>query len=164
MNVMFAYAFYKRRFAKEGFEVINSIYNMCLNTSVSRIYPGIPEYFNADGRGMYNYLTGSASWLIFTMLTQSFGVRGEMGGLVIEPKLVKEQFGKSGEVSVNAGFAGKRIRVNYYNPDKLDYGEYKIGNISINGTPVNGIPIKRELFLKLASRPANSIDVNIVQA
>ncbi|MCX5692722.1 MAG: cellobiose phosphorylase [Candidatus Omnitrophica bacterium] len=164
MNVMFAYAFYKRGFAKEGFEVINSIYDMCLNTSAARIYPGIPEYFNADGRGMYDYLTGSASWLLFTMLTQVFGVRGEMGDLVIEPKLVKRQFGKSGKVSVNTGFAGKRISVNYYNPDELDYGEYKIGNISINGNSITGIPIKRELFIKLASRPTNSIDVNIVQA
>jgi len=162
MNAMFAYAFYKRGFAKEGFEVISSIYNMCLNTSVSRIYPGVPEYFNSDGRGMYHYLTGSASWLLFTMLTHAFGVRGEMGSLVIDPKLVKEQFGKSGKVSVNAGFAGKRILVNYYNPEKLDYGEYKIGNISINNKSVKELPVKREEFLNLAEKPVNAIDVQLV--
>ena len=162
MNVMFAYAFYKRGFAKYGFEVINSIYNMCLNTSSSRIYPGIPEYFNSEGRGMYNYLTGSASWLLFTMLTQVFGVRGEMGGLAIDPKLVKEQFGKSGKVSVSAGFAGKRIMVNYYNPEKLDYGEYKIGNVSINDKSVSTMPVKREEFLNLAEKPLNTIDVQLV--
>ena len=163
MNVMFAYALYKRGFCQEGFEVINSIYNMCLNTHLSKIYPGIPEYFNSEGRGMYHYLTGSASWLIFTMLTQVFGVRGEMGDLTIDPKLVKRQFGKSKKVSVNATFAGKAIQVNYFNPDNLDYGEYKIGNISINGNPVSSIPIKRELFLELASKPSNPIDVNIVR-
>ena len=162
MNAMFAYAFYKRGFAKEGFEVISSIYNMCLNTSVSRIYPGVPEYFNSDGRGMYHYLTGSASWLLFTMLTQAFGVAGEMGSLVINPKLVKEQFGKSGKVSVSAGFAGKRILVNYYNPGKLDYGEYKIGNISINNKSVKELPVKREEFLNLAEKPVNAIDVQLV--
>ena len=162
MNAMFAYAFYKRGFAKEGFEVISSIYNMCLNTSVSRIYPGVPEYFNSDGRGMYHYLTGSASWLLFTMLTQAFGVAGEMGSLVINPKLVKEQFGKSGKVSVSAGFAGKRIIVNYYNPGKLDYGEYKIGNISINNKSVKELPVKREEFLNLAEKPVNAIDVQLV--
>ena len=161
MNVMFAYAFYKRGFVKEGFEVMNSIYKMCLNTSSSKMYPGIPEYFNADGRAMYHYLTGSASWLLFMMLTQVFGVRGEMGNLAIDPKLVKAQFGRSGKISVNTSFAGKKITVNYFNQDKLDYGEYKIGKISINGNPVNSIPINRGLFIKLASRPTNSIDVNL---
>ena len=162
MNVMFAYAFYKRGFVKEGFEVISSICNMCLNTSVSKIYPGIPEYFNYEGRGMYHYLTGSASWLLFTMLTQVFGVYGEMGDLVIGPKLIKSQFGKSKRVSVNAAFAGRIIRVNYFNPDNLDYGEYKIGGISINGNPVSSMPIKRELFLSLANKPLNIIDVQLV--
>jgi len=162
MNVMFAYAFYKRGLAKEGFEVISSICNMCLNTSVSKIYPGIPEYFNSEGRGMYHYLTGSASWLLFTMLTQVFGVRGEMGDLIIDPKLIKSQFGKSKKVSVNTTFAGKIIRVNYLNPDNLDYGEYKIGGISINGRVVKESPIKREDFLRLAEKPLNIIDVQLV--
>ena len=160
MNVMFAYALYKRGFVKEAFEVINSIYNMSIS-SKAKIYPCIPEYFNSDGRGMYSYLTGSATWLIFTMLTQVFGVRGEMGDLIIEPKLVKQQFGKSDKVSVNTRFAGKNIRVNYHNPQRLDYGEYKIGSISINGNSLTGIPIKRELFLNLADKPLNIIDVNL---
>lgn len=159
MNAMFAYAFYKRGFAKEGFEIVDSIYNMCLNTSMSKIYPGIPEYFNSDGRGMYHYLTGSASWLLFTMLTQVFGVRGEMGDLVIDPKLVKSQFGKFKKVSVDTTFAGKKIRVNYFNPDNLDYGDYKIGSISINGNTVKEGLIKREYFLKLAEKSVNEINV-----
>jgi cellobiose phosphorylase len=162
MNVMFAYALYKRGFAREGFEVLDSIYKMCLNTSASRMYPGIPEYFNAEGRGMYNYLTGSASWLMLTMLTRVFGIRGSMGDLVIDPKLVKEQFENSGGIAVNAEFAGKRIMVKYHNPDKLDYGEYKVGNISINGVSVKDSPVKREDFLKLADRPVNIIDVKLI--
>ncbi|MDP2921833.1 MAG: cellobiose phosphorylase [Candidatus Omnitrophota bacterium] len=161
MNVMFAYALYKRGFVKEGFEVINSIYNMCLNASVSKIYPGIPEYFNSEGRGMYSYLTGSASWLVLTMLTQVFGVRGDMGGLIIDPKLVKAQFGRTGKVSVNTSFAGKDIRVTYFNPEKLDFGEYKIGNISINGKEAKGSSIKREEFHILASKPSNLIDISL---
>jgi len=161
MNVMFAYALYKRNFVKEGFEVLNSIYNMCLNTSLSKIYPGIPEYFNSDGRGMYHYLTGSASWLGLTMLTQVFGVRGKMGDLVIEPKLVKAQFGKSKKVSVNTAFLDRRISVNYFNPNGLDYGEYKVGDVTINGNLLRETPIKKELFLQLASKPLNIINVNL---
>lgn len=161
MNVMFAYAFYKRGFAKEGFEVINSIYNMCLNTNASRIYPGVPEYFNSEGRGMYHYLTGSASWLLFTMLTQVFGVRGEMGDLAIDPKLVKSQFGQSKKASVCTAFAGKKILVNYFNPDDLDHGDYKIENISINGNSVKSCLIKRQEFLNLAEKSVNIIDVRL---
>ena len=63
-----------------------------MNFSVSRIYPGIPEYFNAEGRGMYHYLTGAASWLMLTVLSEIFGVKGAYGDLMIAPKLVAEQF------------------------------------------------------------------------
>jgi cellobiose phosphorylase len=111
---------------------------------------------------MYNYLTGSASWLMLTMLTQVFGVRGNMGDLAIEPKLVKEQFSRSGKISVNTDFAGKKIRVNYINSDSLDYGEYKIGDISINGISVKENPVRRGDFLKLAEKPVNIIDVKLV--
>lgn len=160
MNVMFAYALYKRNFVREGFEVLDSIYKMCMNTKLSKIYPGLPEYFNSDGRGMYHYLTGSASWLVLTMVTQVFGIRGEMGNLLISPKLVKEQFGKSKKISIDTHFAGRKIKVNYSNPNKLDYGEYKVNKISINGRAVNRIPLKRDLFLKFTSKSSNNtIDV-----
>ena len=160
MNIMFANALYKRGFAKEGYEVLNSIYKMSMNTNLSKIYPGLPEYFNSDGRGMYHYLTGSASWLVLTMLTQVFGIRGNMGNLLIEPKLVKEQFKRSSKISVATHFAGRKIKVNYFNPRKLTYGKYKVGRISINGKIVSGIPIKRSLFLKLTSKsPNNTIEI-----
>ena len=34
---------------------------------------------DARGRGAYAYLTGSASWLLLTLLTESFGVKGRLG-------------------------------------------------------------------------------------
>jgi len=160
MNVMFAYALYKRNFVREGFEVLDSIYRMCMNTKLSKIYPGLPEYFNSDGRGMYHYLTGSASWLVLTTLTQVFGIRGEMGNLLISPKLVKEQFGGSRKISINTHFAGRKIKVNYLNPRKLNYGEYKVSKININGKTVSKLPVEKKLFLKLTSKSSsNAIDV-----
>ena len=162
MNVMFAYALYKRGFAREGFEVIDSIYNMCVNTKSSKIYPGLPEYFNSNGRGMYHYLTGSASWFILTMLTQVFGIQGEMGDLLIDPKLVKEQFVASRKISITTYFAERKITVNYFNRSKLDYGKYKVGKVKINGKLVTSMPIDRKLFLKLTSKSsANTIDVHL---
>lgn len=160
MNIMFANALYKRGLVREGYEVMDSIYNMCINTQTSKIYPGLPEYFNSDGRGMYHYLTGSASWLVLTILTQVFGVRGDMGSLVIDPKLMKEQFKKSGTISIETHFAGRKIKVNYINPDKLDYDRYSVRKISINGKPVSGMPIKRKLFLSLATNSSiNTVNI-----
>jgi len=63
---MFAHALYKRGFTKEAQEVLNSIYKMCL-AAEAKIYPCLPEYFNAQGQGLYLYLTGSASWYIYTL-------------------------------------------------------------------------------------------------
>ncbi len=74
MAIMYANALYKRGFVEEGYDVINLIFKHCSEFDKSRIYPGIPEYINEKGRGMYNYLTGSASWLLLTVLTETFGV------------------------------------------------------------------------------------------
>ncbi|MFR8331610.1 MAG: hypothetical protein ACLU9S_03880 [Oscillospiraceae bacterium] len=41
--------------------------------------PASRNTFPADGRGMYHYLTGAASWFMLTMITEVFGVRGEAG-------------------------------------------------------------------------------------
>jgi cellobiose phosphorylase len=136
MTVMYAYALYARGFAREGYEVINSIYKMATDTAKSKIYPGIPEYFDSEGRGMYHYLTGSASWLVLTVLTQSFGVRGRAGNLVFAPGLVKEQFDKQGLAVVSCQFAGHPIEVQYVNSNKLDAGQYSIKEIHINSKTV----------------------------
>src|SRR5258708_4552581 len=115
MSVMFANALYRRGFVKEGYEVFSSLYRMAMNAEVSKIYPGLPEYFNGEGRGMYHYLTGSASWFILTFITQVLGVRGQYGDLVLAPKLMPEQFGRSGQIVAEIGFAGKRLKINYFN-------------------------------------------------
>ncbi|MFA5319787.1 MAG: cellobiose phosphorylase [Candidatus Omnitrophota bacterium] len=136
MSVMFAYALYNRGFAKEGYEVISSIQRMALKTADSKIYPCLPEYFNAEGRGMYSYLSGSASWFILTYLTQIFGVKGSYGDLLIEPKLVKEQFGTGKRSIVSASFAGKRLQVAFVNPRLKDYGKYAIQKATLNGEEI----------------------------
>jgi cellobiose phosphorylase len=69
MVVMYAYALYKRGFVKEAQRALYSLYKLSVNTSKSKIYPCLPEYFDLDGRGMYSYLTGSASWFVLTMFS-----------------------------------------------------------------------------------------------
>ncbi|WP_337960979.1 hypothetical protein [Caloramator sp. mosi_1] len=137
MAVMYGNALYKRGFVDAGYEVINSIYTQCMDFEKSRIYPGIPEYINEKGRGMYHYLTGSASWLLLTVLTEMFGVKGEIGDLVLEPKLLDKQFNNEGKASATALFAQRSIRVQYVNKNKVNYGQYKILSVSINGNKVD---------------------------
>lgn len=133
MTIMYANALYKRGYVKEGFKAIDALYRQAMNFPISRIYPGIPEYFNKEGRGMYHYLTGSASWLMLTVITEMFGIRGEKGNLILEPKLVKEQFNEDGKVSVNLNFNSKKLDVIYVNKDCKDYGEYQIKRLYLNG-------------------------------
>lgn len=135
MTIMYGNALYKRGYVKEGFKVLNTLYTHCSDFEKSRIYPGIPEYISEKGRGMYHYLTGSASWLILTVLTEMLGVKGELGDLKIAPKLLGEQFDDTGCITVSTLFAGKKLTVVYNNPNRLEYGSYKIKEVMLNGSP-----------------------------
>lgn len=133
MIVMYLNSLYRRGLVEEGYEVFSSIYSMATETQRAMIYPGVPEYFNKHGQGKYHYLSGSASWLLMTMLTVIFGIRGEYGDLVLHPKLVRDQFDPGGKAVAFAFFLGARIVVTYQNRDALDYGEYAITHITLNG-------------------------------
>ncbi len=126
MTVMYANALYQRGFVKEGHKALQTLADAALQFKVSKIYPGIPEYFRGDGRGMYNYLTGAASWYMLTAVTEMFGVFGDIGDLVIHPKLVESQFNSEGSARLQILFAGKRFQITFLNPQKLTYGEYAI--------------------------------------
>ena len=132
MAVMYANALYKRGFSKEGFKVINTLYKHCMDYTKSEIYPGVPEYVNQRGRGMYHYLTGAASWLLLTVLEEMYGIKGRLGALKFEPKLLAEQFEKN-MASARCMFRGVNIRVTYQNPFGLDAGQYRVKEIYIDG-------------------------------
>ena len=133
MTVMYANALYKRGFVQEGYKALQTLADTALQFDVSKIYPGIPEYFNGDGRGLYHYLTGAASWYMLTVITEVFGVRGEIGNMVIQPKLVSEQFDAKGNAVLELRFAEKSFRVVFKNPQKLSYGAYEIKRAVCDG-------------------------------
>lgn len=135
MAVMYAYALYRRGFVREGHETLRSLYDLSRDFKSSGIYPGLPEYFDPRGRGMYPYLTGSASWYLLTLLTEAYGIKGRRGDLVLEPKLLAEEFDSSGHTAVNTSFAGHRLRVVYHNPNRLDFGAYRMTGLTLNGRP-----------------------------
>lgn len=133
MAVMYANALYQRGFEKEGWKSLKSLANTALNFNTSRIYPGIPEYFRSDGRGMYHYLTGAASWYMLTMITEVFGVRGQTGDLIIYPKLLAEQFDSNNEASIAVTFAGVNFTITYKNIYRKDFGSYSLDHAVCDG-------------------------------
>jgi cellobiose phosphorylase len=136
MAVMYANALYRRGMAMEGFKVLDGIYQHCQDFSRSHIFPGIPEYINERGRGMYTYLTGSASWYLLTLVAESFGVRGKLGDLVFDPKLVAAQFGPDGTARLTTRFADRTLEIIYHNKAHLEFGIYLVHAVSLDKRPV----------------------------
>ncbi|MDD2971266.1 MAG: cellobiose phosphorylase [Lachnospiraceae bacterium] len=132
MAVMYAYALYSRGFAREGYKVLKSLENQSMDFERSGIYPGIPEYFNQRGKGMYHYLTGAGSWLVLTVTTQMFGVRGAEGNLVLAPQLMKEQFDEGGIAEITVHFADQKCRVIYQNLHHKELGDYEVEEIYVD--------------------------------
>jgi cellobiose phosphorylase len=137
MAVMFAHALYKNNMAKEGWVVLSSLYKMAQKER-AKIYPVLPEYFNSQGQGLYLYLTGSASWFIYTLLEETLGVKFILGDLVIEPKLIPENFKKK-TISASFDFEQKRIAVVFHQGKAKTVSV--IDRALVNGqtfSPVNG--------------------------
>lgn len=165
MAVMYAYALYRRRFAREGYRVIESLYGQCMDFETSRLYPGIPEYFNERGRGMYPWLTGAGSWLILTLLTQIFGAEGEYGSLTLHPQLLAEQFDREGNARIAFSFAGRKMNLIYQNPKHLEVGDYEVVEICLDSRPLpfdkKNPVVSRETLLRLSGDPVHTLRVTL---
>ncbi|MBN2388469.1 MAG: cellobiose phosphorylase [Anaerolineales bacterium] len=136
MAAMYANALYRRGLVREGWKVLEGIYQHSQDFARSRMYPGIPEYFNARGRGMYPYLTGAAAWYLLTLLTEVYGVKGQLGDLVLEPGFAPGQFALADRLEVRTIFAGKRLEIAYLNPGRLSSGDYRFVSASVNDRPL----------------------------
>ncbi len=166
MTIMYANALYRRGFVKEGYKALQTLADKALDFETSKIYPGIPEYFNNDGRGLYHYLTGAASWYMMTVITQVFGVRGENGNLVVVPKLLKKQFDDQGVAGISLFFAGKRFQIEYKNLSGKEYGEYKIGKAVCDGVELDianeSVAIMSKSVLDTLEAESHTITVELV--
>jgi cellobiose phosphorylase len=165
MAVMYANALYQRGMVRQGYKVLDGIYQHCQDFSRSHIYPGIPEYINERGCGMYTYLTGSASWYLLTLVTQACGVRGQFGDLVLEPKLLIDQFDHEGRARLITRFANRDFEIIYINTAHLDYGNYQIQAVSLDGQPVESSSlssvISRNRISALAQDATHRIEINL---
>lgn len=137
MAVMFANALYVRGKSEAGWRALKAIYSAASHFASSRMYPGIPEYFDPAGRGLYAYLTGSASWYLLTVVTRMFGVRGKFGDLVLDPQLTPEQWGGKQKVAVNTYFRNHPLYVEYRMSSAAAGAAGRITSVAIDGTPVD---------------------------
>ncbi len=165
MTVMYANALYRRGFVREGFKALKTLADTALDFDTSRVYPGIPEYFRSDGRGMYQYLTGAASWYMLTMITEVFGVRGEAGDLILYPKLLPCQFDEDGKASISLPFAGKTFTIIYSNKDRKDFGSYRVASAQCGETTLevdekDFVILPREMLIALPE-DTHTITVNL---
>ncbi|MBQ1993851.1 MAG: hypothetical protein II243_05225 [Lachnospiraceae bacterium] len=153
MTVMYATALYQRGFVKEGHKALQALADSAMDFDTSKMYPGIPEYFDIDGRGMYTYLTGAASWYMLAMITEVFGVKGQTGNLVLEPKLVLEQFDAEDKAKLEMIFAGHTFEIEYENESRLEYGEYEVGKAVVDNVYLEIVDgkavLKRDIIDKL---------------
>ena len=165
MAVMYGYALYKRGKSEEAYKVISSLYNHCNDFEKSRIYPGIPEYIDAKGRGLYHYLTGSASWMLLTVISQMFGVSGKMGDLSFMPQLLGEQFDKDHKIQLSLPFQDRNLKVIYVNEKLLEPTSYNVSKILINEKPyvfdAEDPKIRKEDILVLNMNESHTIVVEL---
>ncbi|MBD3392034.1 MAG: cellobiose phosphorylase [Chitinivibrionales bacterium] len=168
-NVMFSYALYRQNFVDEAYEVFSTIYDMCMKTQRAKTFPCIPSYFDSNGRGAYTYLTGSATWAVLTMATQMFGVRGELGNLCLNPKLVRAQFGRKGIAGMRCSLHNRALFVRYINRKRLNWDAYRIVSVTINGREVHAerdrrrpsATVRKPDLLRACTRSLNMVDVTL---
>jgi len=130
MVVMFSYSLFQQGFIKEAHQVIGSIYKMATSNK-AKIPPLIPEYFNSQGKGLYLYLTGSASWYMYNLIEQILGIRFILGDIVLEPKLTGTCFSKK-NITIDWSLKNKRLKISYIRKTKSDKA-LKISSLFING-------------------------------
>lgn len=168
MQMLYIYALYTKGFASEAWRQCDALYRHCCDFEHARVYPGVPEYFEPCGKGVYHYLTGAASWLMYTVLTQIFGVRGDFGDLVIDPKLMSSQFDANGRAEVSAMFANRDLRIVFLNEDRKDYGKYHIDRVTLEGAELpcaafgSGVVIDRDEVVALSTSRVHRLQVYLL--
>lgn len=145
MVVLYANALYSRGYAEAGFKALYSIYSHTIDFEKCRQYPGIPEYFDNNGRGRYPYLTGSSSWMLLTVMMDMLGIKFRFGDIILAPQLLRQQLNEEGKIGISFCFNGSPMQVEYV--ARTGKGNYTSAcNVTVDGTPLGGNRIPRELF------------------
>lgn len=136
-NVMFAFGLLENDFVNEANDILNQVFDLCVDSKTSKIFPGMPSYFEPGDRGAYMWLTGSSAWLIFTLLTRQFGIRGKFGNLMINPKTDRSFFKKDNTMNISFRFRGKLFELEYKTDSKNSEEQYMVDKVFLNSKRVN---------------------------
>lgn len=139
MAIMYAYSLLDNGFVFAGRKIIDAFYRYMADIDKAKMLPGISEYIDQSGRGLYHYLTGSASWMVLTYIEQIFGIKGQYGDILIQPKLLSTDF-IDGSVSINTMINEHLCEIKFLNDHHLNYGEYHIES-------VNGVLVLKDTYL-----------------
>ncbi len=140
-NIMLMQALYEQGFVEEGYRILQMLIRMGTDSAQSKLFPGIPSFFEPDNRGAYAYLTGSSTWMVLALTTAVFGIQGQWGNLRLVPRLPASWFQDGQGLVMERNFRKLRLSVRYENPDSLDYSSYQLAAVSVNGhkfTPDSG--------------------------
>ncbi len=85
---------------------------------------------------------------------------------MIEPKLSAGHFRQSAGISLERTFAGRRIKISFFNPLRLDFGKYRIVRVLLNSEdlPIDKsryLVITREVILSLPADKLNFLEVHL---
>ncbi|MDR3112466.1 MAG: hypothetical protein LBU55_04820 [Elusimicrobiota bacterium] len=139
-NLFFVWALLKREQADEAYKIFSGVNPLSHEQEIFRAGPWIPEYYvssdnpNIAGRGEYPILTGSAAWTRYLLQNFFFGVRGELDGLRIDPKLPAHKDFK--ETSLHIAFRNALYRIKFFNFNLVKNS--KITKIIVDGSEIEG--------------------------
>jgi cellobiose phosphorylase len=143
-NMFFIWALLRRNMADEAFKRFSGVNPLSHKPEIIRTGPWIPEYYvssdnpNIGGRGEYPLLTGSVGWSRYLFQNFFFGVRGELEGLRIDPKLPAAAEFKNSSLTIK--FRGAQYKISFLN-DKL-IKNAKVISITVDGKVIDGNLIK----------------------
>ncbi|MCL2335390.1 MAG: hypothetical protein FWC57_04940, partial [Endomicrobia bacterium] len=139
-NLFFVWALLRRNKVEEAYKIFSGVNPLTHQHEVFRSGPWIPEYYvssdnpNIAGRGEYPILTGSAAWTRYLFQNFFFGVRGELDGLRIDPKLPANKDFKDATLSIK--FRGAHYDIRFLNPSlKKNAG---VKRITVDGEEISG--------------------------
>ena len=91
-------------------------------------------------------------------------MKGNTGDLELNPKLLKEQFDKDNKAAIGLVYAGKPIKVVYYNKESKEYGEYKISSVKLDNRECGFTDgkIGRNIIEDLSAENEHIIEVTLI--
>ncbi len=163
MVVMYANALFRKDLPEMGERALLSLYHLA-RAEKSGTFPCLSEYYNNLGWGMYSYLTGSASWYILTMFREVLGISSDMGDLVLQPKITPAMFFNRPYIRVKCFLFSRPVEVIIRNDDLLDWKDYVIAQVRMNGRVIRECKKKRckiyrDEFLSYSKKRGNQLEV-----